>query len=97
MPFHYGEDEGKNIRLQRMMDFSPEQTEFGQKADDVELSSEEIEGPSMDDVEASLIDHLDTIEEARTWSSCGAILINSPTTGLLSRRRRYRRLPTVAR
>ena len=36
----------------------------------------------MDDVEASLVNDLDSIQEERTWSSCGAILIISPTPGL---------------
>ena len=36
----------------------------------------------MDNVQASLVNHLDSIQEERTWPSCGAILINSPTPGL---------------
>ena len=57
----------------------PEQSEFAL----VEApSSEDSEGASMDCVKASLFNILASIEEARTWSSHGPILINSPTPGL---------------
>lgn len=83
MPFQYGEDEAENPRVQRMMDSWPEQSEVDQNSDDAEVSSsEESEDTSMDDVKASLIDHLGSIGEARTWSSYGPVLINSPTPGL---------------
>lgn len=84
MPFQYGEDEAENTRLQRMMDSEPEQSESGQESDGAEVSSssQESEGPSMDDVKASLIDRLGSIKEARTWSSYGPIEVNSPTPGL---------------
>ena len=83
MPWHYREDEGENTEFERMMEGSPEQSESRQESDDDEVSSsEEFEGATMDDVKASLVNYLDSIQEERTWSSCGAILINSPTPGL---------------
>ena len=36
----------------------------------------------MDHVKASLVDHLARVREARSWSSYGPILTNSPTPGL---------------
>ena len=36
----------------------------------------------MDNVKTSLIGHLGSMEEARTWSSYGPILTKSPTPGL---------------
>ena len=36
----------------------------------------------MDNVKASLVNHLDSIQEERTWSSCGAILISHSSPGL---------------
>ena len=66
-----------------MMKTWTEESAIGEESDDVEVSSsEEPEDPRMDDVKASLIDHLESIKEARTWSSYGPILINSPTPGL---------------
>lgn len=66
-----------------MMEGLPEQSESGQESDDDEVSSiEEFEGATTDDVKASLVNPRDSIQEERTWSSCGPIRINSPTPEL---------------
>ena len=79
----YREDEAENTNLERMMEGLPEQSESCQEFDDDEVSSsEEFEGATMDDVKASLVNHLDSIQEELTWSSCAAKLIDAPTPGL---------------
>ena len=56
----------------------------GQSAiDDVEEPLiEEPKAAGMDHVKSSFSKHLASIGEARTWSSAGPILVNSPTPGI---------------
>ena len=60
-----------------------EQSEVAPQADDIKVSSDEASGgASINHVKASLFNHLTSIGEARTWSSYGFLLNNSPTPGL---------------
>ena len=61
------------------MDPSPEKSAF---VHDENSAIEISESISMDRVKACLAKHLADIGEARTWSTCGPILITSPTPGL---------------
>ena len=66
-----------------MLEGLPKQSESRKEFDYDEVSwSEAFEGATVDDAKASVVNHLGSIQEERTWSLCSAIPIISSTPGL---------------